>query len=88
LRKITHQPCQLRIDLAGPDAVAAAEKAGDTAPLPSRPRRVWTEPVADPLVKRALDQFGAQIVHRDEDFGAAPAQPRRDVDTDDSDAEE
>jgi DNA polymerase III subunit gamma/tau len=70
LRKITGQACQLRIE-----AVSAAEaptSAPDASQLPSRYRRQRAEAVQAPLLQRAIDVLGAQIIQVDEGFGAAP----------------
>src|SRR5262249_8958198 len=71
LRKITGQACQLRIE-----AVRVAEapaSAADAAQLPSRYRRHRAEAVQAPLLQRAIDVLGAQIIQVDEGFGAAPS---------------
>jgi DNA polymerase III subunit gamma/tau len=71
LRKITGQACQLRIE-----AVSVAEapaSAPDAAVLPSRYRRQRAEAVQAPLLQRAIDVLGAQIIQVDEGFGAAPS---------------
>jgi DNA polymerase-3 subunit gamma/tau len=71
LRKITGQACQLRIE-----AVSVAEapaSAPDATQLPSRYRRQRAEAVQAPLLQRAIDVLGAQIIQVDEGFGAAPS---------------
>jgi DNA polymerase-3 subunit gamma/tau len=74
LRRITGQACQLRVESAGGRALA---KSPETADEPdnavSRYRRQRAEAASEPLLKRAIDVLGAQIVQVDEGFGAAPA---------------
>jgi DNA polymerase-3 subunit gamma/tau len=73
LRKITGQACQVRIE-----ALSAAEAPAsppDAAQLPSRYRRQRAEAVQAPLLQRAIDVLGAQIIQVDEGFGAAPSPP-------------
>jgi DNA polymerase-3 subunit gamma/tau len=73
LRKMTGQACQLRIE-----AVSVAEapaSAPDATQLPSRYRRQRAEAVQAPLLQRAIDVLGAQIIQVDEGFGSAPSAP-------------
>jgi DNA polymerase-3 subunit gamma/tau len=73
LRKITGQPCQFRVDSAGGRALAnSPETADEPEPSVSRYRRQRAEAVQEPLLKRAIDVLGAQIVQVDDGFGAAP----------------
>jgi DNA polymerase-3 subunit gamma/tau len=76
LRKVTGHACQLRIESVGSGAVTASPEAAveATNSLP-RSRSKRAEAVQDPLLKRAVDVLGAQVVHLDDDFGAAPADP-------------
>jgi DNA polymerase-3 subunit gamma/tau len=74
LRKITGQPCQLRIESVGSGAVLAPEEAAeDGVNSPPRSRLKRADAVQEPLLKRAIDVLGAQVVHVDDGFGAAPA---------------
>jgi DNA polymerase-3 subunit gamma/tau len=74
LRRMTGQSCQLRVEgVSGSPAGETPEAADDPANPPSRYRRQRAEAVQEPLLKRAIDVLGAQIVHLDEGFGAAPA---------------
>jgi DNA polymerase-3 subunit gamma/tau len=79
LGKLTGRAWNLRIESVGGSAAALpAQAADEMANSPSRYRRQRAEAVQEPLVKRALEVLGAQIVHVDEGFGAAPtAVPER-----------
>src|SRR5207244_1810948 len=56
LRKVTGQPCSLRIESASGDAAVAKEKVADeTENQQSRYRRQRTEATKEPLVKRAME---------------------------------
>jgi hypothetical protein len=76
LRSVTGQSITLRIESGGSGAeavsqpVAAAEQTDSSQP---RQRRQRDEALREPLVKRAIEVLGAQIVRVDEGFGAAPA---------------
>jgi DNA polymerase-3 subunit gamma/tau len=73
LRKLTGLPCQLRVESAGGRALAnSPETADEPEQSVSRYRRQRAEAVQEPLLKRAIDVLGAQIVQVDEGFGAAP----------------
>ena len=74
LGKVTGQPCQLRIE-ASSGGDSPAGPAEDARPLPSRYRRQRAEATQAPLVKRAIELLGAQIVQVDDGFGTAPAEP-------------
>ncbi|MCS6851536.1 MAG: DNA polymerase III subunit gamma/tau [Gemmataceae bacterium] len=80
LRKITGQACAVRIESAsaeGPDDVSAAPPL-DAERSQFRSRRWRDEAERDPLVRRALDLLGAQIVRVDDGFGTVPkALPER-----------
>jgi hypothetical protein len=69
------------VDTASPAADSGTE-VGEVVPLPSRSRRSTAEPISEPLVKKALEEFAAQIVHRDEDFGTTTVKPRPMTDPD------
>jgi DNA polymerase-3 subunit gamma/tau len=73
LRRVTGQTWQLRIDSAGGVGVETAPAADDPANSPSRTRRQRAEAVHEPLLKRAIDVLGAQVVQLDDGFGSAPA---------------
>jgi hypothetical protein len=78
LRRITGQACQLRIEaVSGGPTAESAGAADDSASLPSRYRRQRAEVQQEPLLKRAIDVLGAQIVHVDDGFGTAPAAAER-----------
>ncbi|HKB40547.1 MAG TPA: hypothetical protein VKD72_29245 [Gemmataceae bacterium] len=86
LQKITGQSLQLRIDLVPSEAAAAQAEGGvgEAVTLPSRPRRLWAELPAEPLVRRAAELLGAQIIHCDDGFGTAPSRPQPELDSDDA----
>jgi hypothetical protein len=70
---MTGQSCQLRVEgVSGSPPGESPEAADDPANPPSRYRRQRAEAVQEPLLKRAIDVLGAQIVHLDEGFGTAP----------------
>ncbi len=72
LRKVTGHAWQLRIDSVGSGAVAAtSEAAADATTSQPRSRSKRAEAVQDPLLRRAVEVLGAQVVHLDDDFGAA-----------------
>jgi DNA polymerase-3 subunit gamma/tau len=74
LRKVTGHPCQLRIESVGSGAVAASPEAAARATTSQpRSRLQRAEAVQEPLLRRAVDVLGAQLVHMDEGFGTAPA---------------
>jgi hypothetical protein len=74
LRKVTGHAWQLRIESVGSGAVAApAEAAADATTPQPRSRLKRAEAVQDPLLKRAVEVLGAQIVHMDDDFGTGDA---------------
>jgi hypothetical protein len=73
LRRITGPACQLRIESVGSGAVAAPPEAAARATNSQpRSRSKRAEAVQEPLLRRAVDVLGAQVVHMDEGFGAAP----------------
>lgn len=73
LRRVTGTKCQLRIESVGNEAEPPpADAATDDANTSIRSRLNRTDEVLDPLVQRAVDLLGAQFVHREEGFGAAP----------------
>ena len=73
LRRLTGQSCQLRVEAVGGSPPGESpEAADDPVNSPSRYRRQRAEAAQEPLLKRAIDVLGAQIVHVDDGFGAAP----------------
>ncbi|HEX5269339.1 MAG TPA: DNA polymerase III subunit gamma/tau [Gemmataceae bacterium] len=74
LRKVTGHAWQLRIESVGSGAVAAQNEAADATTPPPRSRLKRAEAAQEPLLKRAADVLGAQVVHMDDDFGTAAAQ--------------
>jgi DNA polymerase-3 subunit gamma/tau len=71
VRKVTGRPWVVRVEGAagGP---APPPLAAPAAPPPSKPRRnARAAAETDPLVRRAVEALGAQVVRVDEDFGAA-----------------
>ena len=83
LSKITGQILQLRIDSASLEtAGTGGDGSSEAELLPPRIQRSRAEIPADPLIQRAVEQFGAQVIHRDEGFGdcaprcAATSRPR------------
>jgi DNA polymerase III subunit gamma/tau len=75
LRKITGHACQLRIESVGSGAVGATAAVADVTTPQPRSRLKRAEAVQDPLLKRAVDVLGAQVVHMDDNFGGASAAP-------------
>ena len=73
VQRVSGQPWQVRVETVGGPTVDSSNAADDSASQPSRYRRQRAEAVQEPLLKRAIDVLGAQLVHLDEDFGAAPA---------------
>jgi hypothetical protein len=74
MRQITGQPCQLRIETpATPGGTAPPADSGGDAGSPPRSRQKRADAAHEPLVKRAIDVLGAQVVHVDDGFGSAPA---------------
>ncbi len=75
LHKITGQACSLRMESSsGPDpaAVSSGLVVEEPESSQSRNRRSRAEAVQQPLVSRAMELLGAQIVQIDDGFGAAP----------------
>jgi DNA polymerase-3 subunit gamma/tau len=70
LKKLTSKPCQLRFELAG-GAQEEETPIADAEAAQHRYQAQRTEVLRVPLVKRAHDQLGAQVVSVDEGFGAA-----------------
>jgi hypothetical protein len=74
LRSLTDQAVTVRIESgSGGEAVnRPTPDAEDTDNSQSRHRRQRDEAQREPLVKRAIEVLGAQIVRVDEGFGTAP----------------
>jgi DNA polymerase-3 subunit gamma/tau len=72
LRRITGHPWQLRLESVSGIAAETDPAAGQLTPTPPRHRRPRAEALQEPLLKRAIDVLGAQVLHADEEFGAAP----------------
>ena len=72
VRKVSGHPWTVRVE-AGPASPAATPTAvvATARPRPRRNHRAEAE--KEPLVKRAVDALGAQIVRVDEGFGETPA---------------
>jgi DNA polymerase-3 subunit gamma/tau len=82
LRKVTGEPLTLRIESAGKEGGQAPVRPVDEkADQPSRYRRQRADAVKEPVVKRAIDRLGAQLIDVDEGFGgsADPAAVPSDV---------
>ncbi len=74
LRKVTGHAWQLRVESVGSGAATAPAEAAPGATIPQpRSRLKRAEAVQEPLLKRAVDVLGAQVVHMDDDFGSSAA---------------
>jgi hypothetical protein len=75
LRSLTGQAVNLRIESgsAGDRVTQPVSASEETDSSQSRQRRQRDEALREPLVKRAIEVLGAQIVRVDEGFGTAPA---------------
>jgi DNA polymerase III subunit gamma/tau len=72
LRKITGHPVVFRIEAAAGAASPAAEQAAeDEEKTPSRYQKQRAEALKEPMVKRAMEVLGAQLVDVDEGFATA-----------------
>jgi DNA polymerase-3 subunit gamma/tau len=70
IRKVTGQTWNIRVEGGSAESPAPHLKASQAAePSQSNYRRQRAEAAQEPLVNRALDQLGAQIVHVDDGFG-------------------
>jgi DNA polymerase-3 subunit gamma/tau len=76
LQKTTGQTWSLRLEAAAgtPEPATPAEPGADAESPVSRSKRYRAEAVKQPLVARAMDLLGAQIVQQDDGFGAAPVE--------------
>jgi DNA polymerase-3 subunit gamma/tau len=70
IRKVTGQSWNVRIESTGGHSAPAQVKSEALDSAPSSYRRLRADASQEPLVKRALEQLGAQIVHVDDGFGA------------------
>jgi DNA polymerase-3 subunit gamma/tau len=78
LRRVTGQPCSLRIETGSAAPASEPAPAGEAAEgAMSRSRRMRAEAMQLPLLKRALDVLEANIVHMDDGFGTLPANDER-----------
>ncbi len=77
LKKLSGRPWTVKIEGASgstaPKSIAAVEAAPVPAPRPRRNARAEAE--KEPLVQRAVESLGAQIVRVDDGFGETPASP-------------
>jgi DNA polymerase-3 subunit gamma/tau len=72
VQKATGRPWKLRVERTVADPAAPSLPA--ETPAPTCPRRnPRAEAEKDPLVRRAMDALGAQVVRVDDDFGATAA---------------
>jgi DNA polymerase-3 subunit gamma/tau len=88
LRKITGHSWSVRIESVSSAAAALPASAEATESSPSRYRRQRTEAMKVPLVKRAFELLGAQLVQVDDGFGAAPSAPAERSETAEPETEE
>jgi DNA polymerase-3 subunit gamma/tau len=73
LRKITGHPWQVRLESVSGVPADPDQTPGPLTPTPPRHRRPRAEALQqEPLLKRAIDVLGAQVLHADEEFGVAP----------------
>jgi DNA polymerase-3 subunit gamma/tau len=75
LRQITGQPCQVRVEVVADPGNGSEAASAAVTPSVQRTRRLRAEMMEYPLVQKAADVLGAQIVHVDEEFGKATAAP-------------
>jgi DNA polymerase-3 subunit gamma/tau len=76
LRKVTGRAYALRIEAGAgaPDTDASsAHGSGAAETSPERARRQRDEVLQAPLIQRAVETLGAQVIRLDDGFGAAPA---------------
>lgn len=69
LRQLTGKPWQFRVESSGESA--PAESAAGNEAAASKFRRVREEATREPLVKRAMELFDAQVTHTDPGFGSS-----------------
>jgi DNA polymerase III subunit gamma/tau len=71
VRKVTGQQWNLRVETANDALVPPAPSAEADQTLP-RSQRQRADALREPLVRQAVEKYGAQIVQVDDGFGAAP----------------
>src|SRR5207253_9025879 len=80
--KVVGQPCTVRLETVRDESKAGAASTAATGPAPAALAERQTREKARqlPLVQKARDVLGAEILHVDPDFGevAAPAKPADD----------
>jgi hypothetical protein len=87
LKKITGRGWNLRIDAtsAGNGAAGPEDQSVEgPANGPGRSRRQRLEALQLPLIKKAIDSLGAQVLDMDEGFGAGAEAAREETGTDQS----
>jgi len=75
LKRITGRAWTVRVESVSNEAAASQTPAAEKDTPTQRHRRPRAEAVQEPLLKRAMDLLGAQIVQLDEGFGTAPPEP-------------
>jgi DNA polymerase III subunit gamma/tau len=75
LHKITGQPCTMQVEFIKDDDPAAESVRSSVAPPSAQSRQQRAEVMQLPLVKKAVDVLGAQLIKADEGFGAALEAP-------------
>ena len=78
LTRIVGEPCTLRLEIAGPEIDGHGpprEKAASAMTGTAKKQRQRSEIAQLPLVGKAMDVLGGQIVHMDDDFGAEASGP-------------
>src|SRR5439155_22247569 len=71
LRQIAGQSWSIRVESGNGASPPPSSPTSGTENAPSRSRRQRHDAEQEPLLKRAIDVLGAQIVRVDEGFGAA-----------------
>jgi DNA polymerase-3 subunit gamma/tau len=80
VQKITGQAWNIRVEVVGNSTTSPADTSVKE-PLVSNYRRQRAEAGQEPLVKRAIDQLAAQIVHVDDGFGSSRQESLEQPDT-------
>lgn len=75
LKKLTGQAWHLRVEPGSAASTVAPPPVPETENALTRYRRQRAEAVQEPLVKRAIEKLGAQIVRVDEGFGFSDRTP-------------
>jgi DNA polymerase-3 subunit gamma/tau len=88
IRKVTGQSWNVRIESIRGEPAGAPPKASEPDSVQSNYRRLRADASQEPLVKRALEQLGAQIVHVDDGFGAARVETLEQTETANSEESE